>query len=54
MDLLVEVTPSFNGVKKTKDRDGANLFQCKRKLGDGHFTAAIKVLTSSGVAPIYS
>ncbi|KAL8157996.1 hypothetical protein AgCh_002631 [Apium graveolens] len=29
----------------------ANLFQCKRKLADGHFTAAIKVLTSSGVAP---
>ncbi|GKE45000.1 putative reverse transcriptase domain-containing protein, partial [Tanacetum coccineum] len=24
---------------------------CKRKLGDGHFTAAIKVLTSSGVTP---
>ncbi|GKF56908.1 hypothetical protein Tco_0170445, partial [Tanacetum coccineum] len=31
--------------------DEANVIQCKRKLGDGHFTAAIKVLTSSGVAP---
>lgn len=28
-----------------------NLKQCKRKLGDGHYTAAIRVLTSSGIAP---
>lgn len=38
-------------MKKPKEQDEANLVQCKRKLGDGHFTAAIKVLTSSGIAP---
>ncbi|GKE20519.1 hypothetical protein Tco_1432031 [Tanacetum coccineum] len=51
VDRLAEATPSFHGVKKSKNSDEVNLFQCKRKLGDGHFTAAIKVLTSSGVAP---
>ncbi|GKE51973.1 hypothetical protein Tco_1487129 [Tanacetum coccineum] len=28
-----------------------NLKQCKRKICDGHYTAAIRVLSSSGVAP---
>ncbi|GJY65899.1 putative reverse transcriptase domain-containing protein [Tanacetum coccineum] len=50
-DRLAELTPSFSGVKKSNKHDEANVVQCKRKLGDGHFTAAIKVLTSSGVAP---
>lgn len=50
-DRLAVEPPSFNGVKKLKDPDGVNLGQCKRKLGDGHFTTAIKVLTSSGIAP---
>ncbi|GJR09741.1 RNA-directed DNA polymerase, eukaryota, reverse transcriptase zinc-binding domain protein [Tanacetum coccineum] len=40
-----------HGVKKSNKHDEANVVQCKRKPGDGHFTAAIKVLTSSGVAP---
>nr|GEZ97617.1 hypothetical protein [Tanacetum cinerariifolium] len=48
---LADLTPSFSGVKKSDKHDEANVIQCKRKLGDGHFTAAIKVLTSSGVAP---
>jgi hypothetical protein len=50
-DRLAEVPPSAKGVTKLKDQDGVNIGQCKRKLGDGHFTAAIKVLTSSGIAP---
>ncbi|GKB85925.1 hypothetical protein Tco_0958197 [Tanacetum coccineum] len=28
-----------------------NIKQCLRKVADGHFTAAVKVLSSSGVAP---
>ncbi|PWA73679.1 reverse transcriptase domain-containing protein [Artemisia annua] len=28
-----------------------NIRQCLRKVADGHFTAAVKVLSSSGVAP---
>nr|GEY21983.1 hypothetical protein [Tanacetum cinerariifolium] len=30
---------------------GTNVKQCLRKVSDGHFTAAVKVLCSSGVAP---
>ncbi|GJV08329.1 putative exostosin-like protein [Tanacetum coccineum] len=30
---------------------GHNIKQCLRKVSDGHFTAAVKVLCSSGVAP---
>lgn len=51
MDRLAVVLPSFNEAKKLKDQDGVKLCQCKRKLGDGHFTAAIKVLTSYGITP---
>ncbi|KAL5722078.1 hypothetical protein ACHQM5_005643 [Ranunculus cassubicifolius] len=31
--------------------EDVNLKQCRRKLGDGHFTAAVRVLTSAGIAP---
>ncbi|KAL8151992.1 hypothetical protein V2J09_021800 [Rumex salicifolius] len=51
LDRLSEVASSSNGVKKSRSPDEANLFQCKRKLGDVQFTAAIKVLTSSNIAP---
>nr|GFB08984.1 putative reverse transcriptase domain-containing protein [Tanacetum cinerariifolium] len=30
-----------------------NIKLCLRKIADGHFTAAVKVLSSSGVAPYY-
>ncbi|GKB15918.1 putative reverse transcriptase domain-containing protein, partial [Tanacetum coccineum] len=50
-ERLAELTPSFSGVKKSDKHDEANVIQCKCKLGDGHFTVAIKVLKSSGVAP---
>nr|GEV57602.1 hypothetical protein [Tanacetum cinerariifolium] len=50
-DRLAELTPSFRGVKKSNKHDEANVVQHKCKLGDGYFTAAIKVLTSSGIVP---
>ncbi|GKG35862.1 hypothetical protein Tco_0441016 [Tanacetum coccineum] len=28
-----------------------NIKQCKRKISDGHYTAVVRVLSSSGVAP---
>jgi hypothetical protein len=51
MERLTEVPPSVKGVTKLKDQNRVNQGQWKRKLGYGHFTAAIKVLTSSGIAP---
>ncbi|GJU01064.1 hypothetical protein Tco_1111402 [Tanacetum coccineum] len=33
------------------DLTDRNLKQCKRKICDGHYTAAVRVLSSSGVAP---
>ncbi|GKB24524.1 hypothetical protein Tco_0863925 [Tanacetum coccineum] len=50
-DQLAQLTPSFNRVKKSNKHDEAYVVQCKRKLGDGHCTDAIRVLTSFGVAP---
>lgn len=41
--------------KEASDGDSAlssNVRQCLRKVADGHFTAAVKVLCSSGVAPM--
>nr|GEX77983.1 hypothetical protein [Tanacetum cinerariifolium] len=49
---LAELTPSFRGVKKSNKHDEDDMVQRKCKLGDGHFTAAIKVLTASGVASV--
>nr|GEZ94088.1 hypothetical protein [Tanacetum cinerariifolium] len=49
-DQLADSTPSFSRVKKSSKHDQANVVQCKCKMGDGYFTAAIKVLMSSGVA----
>jgi hypothetical protein len=39
-----------NCEEKNKGK-GINIKQCLRKVADGHFTAAVKVLGSSGVAP---
>ncbi|KAL8148315.1 hypothetical protein AgCh_005618 [Apium graveolens] len=50
-DRLAFLTTSTRRLQKSRNFEEANLFQCKRKLADGHFTAAIKVLTSSSVAP---
>ncbi|XP_076887974.1 uncharacterized protein LOC143538262 [Bidens hawaiensis] len=40
---------SFGG---DHSREGLNAKQCIRKVADGHFTAAVKVFSSSGVAPL--
>lgn len=34
-------------------KDSVNVRQCRRKLVDGHYNAAVKVLTSGGVAPFF-
>ena len=53
LDYLSELPLPSVSVKKISSLEDSNLFQCKRKLGDGHITAAIKVLSSSGVAPFF-
>jgi hypothetical protein len=43
-----------NGGEYFEEKDhkmGPNIKQCLHKVADGHFTAAVKVLGSSGVAP---
>ncbi|GJV37636.1 putative reverse transcriptase domain-containing protein [Tanacetum coccineum] len=37
--------------KENLDVSERNVKQCKRKICDGHYTAAVRVLSSSGVAP---
>ncbi|GJY89780.1 hypothetical protein Tco_0504976, partial [Tanacetum coccineum] len=41
-DRLAELTPSFSGVKKSNKHDEANVVQCKRKPGRGHFYAVLR------------
>lgn len=51
LDTLFEETscpPSLN-LDEIPKRD--NMKQCLRKISDGHYSAAVKVLTSSGIAP---
>ncbi|GJQ98661.1 hypothetical protein Tco_0009800 [Tanacetum coccineum] len=36
---------------KERTKGNTNIRQCLRKVADGHFTAVVKVLSSSGVAP---
>ncbi|KAL8121383.1 hypothetical protein AgCh_018206 [Apium graveolens] len=50
-DRLTFLITSTRRLQKSRNFEEANLFRCKRKLADGHFTAAIKVLTSSDLAP---
>ncbi|MFS8014296.1 hypothetical protein Hanom_Chr15g01342921 [Helianthus anomalus] len=47
-DVGVAKRDSGRGEDNKKD---PNIKQCLRKVRDGHFTAAVKVLCSSGVAP---
>ncbi|KAD4585667.1 hypothetical protein E3N88_23268 [Mikania micrantha] len=46
-------TPSLDKPSPSSDNSAThtNVKQCLRKVADGHFTAAMKVLCSSGVAP---
>lgn len=48
MDCLAEAPYPPVSAKIISSIEDSNLYQCKRKLGDGHFTTAIKVLSSSG------
>lgn len=43
LDRLAEVALSCANAKNDSNLEDSNLYQCKRKLGDGHFPAAIKV-----------
>jgi hypothetical protein len=40
-----------DNTEEGKHKRKTNIQQCLRKVADGHFTAAVKVLGSSGVAP---
>ncbi|GKA67428.1 hypothetical protein Tco_0767345, partial [Tanacetum coccineum] len=45
------VSGSGSGSGSDSSTVGTNIKQCLRKVSDGHFTAVVKVLCSSGVAP---
>ncbi|XP_074313962.1 uncharacterized protein LOC141649165 [Silene latifolia] len=47
---LDQVPPSFHG-EEDLDLSELNLRQCRRKICDGHYTAVVRVLSSSGIAP---
>ncbi|GJS70528.1 hypothetical protein Tco_0703369 [Tanacetum coccineum] len=51
-ETLAESSPSLSHVDDEGiDLGERNIKQCKRKISDGHYTAAVRVLSSSGVAP---
>ena len=52
MTCLAKVPPPSATAKKVSNLEDSNLYQCKHKLRDGHFAGAIKVLSSSGMAPL--
>ncbi|GJT95934.1 putative reverse transcriptase domain-containing protein [Tanacetum coccineum] len=51
-ETLTESSPTFlDDDDDDLDLGDWNIKQCKRKICDGHYTAAVRVLSSSGVAP---
>ncbi|GJU10781.1 hypothetical protein Tco_1133177 [Tanacetum coccineum] len=51
-EALVEPSPSWSYIdEENLDLGERNVKHCKRKICDGHYTAAVRVLSSSGVAP---
>ncbi|GJW44289.1 hypothetical protein Tco_0073088 [Tanacetum coccineum] len=51
-EALADPSPSWSNINEDNlDLGEQNVKQCKRKICDGHYTAAVKVLSSSGVAP---
>ncbi|GKF95881.1 hypothetical protein Tco_0288616 [Tanacetum coccineum] len=51
-ETLAESSPTVSDVDNDDlDLGERNIKQCKRKICDGHYTAAVRVLSSSGVAP---
>ncbi|GJU90282.1 hypothetical protein Tco_1302705 [Tanacetum coccineum] len=49
--LAESVSPMLDLDDEDLDLTERNLKQCKRKIYDGHYTAVVRVLSSSGVAP---
>ncbi|GJV47517.1 putative reverse transcriptase domain-containing protein [Tanacetum coccineum] len=49
--LAESVSPMLDLADEDIGLSERNLKQCKRKICDGHYTAAVRVLSSSGVAP---
>ncbi|KAK9725554.1 hypothetical protein RND81_05G153200 [Saponaria officinalis] len=47
---LDEVPPSFH-MEEDLDLSELNIRQCRRKICDGHYIAAVRVLSSSGITP---
>ena len=54
LDHLAEAPPPSASVKEVRNLEDSNLYQCKRKFEDGHVFVAIKVLSSSSVAPLFT
>jgi hypothetical protein len=51
-EVLAEPSPAWSNIDDDNlDVREHNVKQCKRKVCDGHYTAAVRVLSSSGVAP---
>ncbi|GKE39269.1 hypothetical protein Tco_1462674, partial [Tanacetum coccineum] len=51
-ETLAESSPPLSDVDEEDMNLGErNINQCKRKICDGHYTAVVRVLSSSGVAP---
>ncbi|GJZ46048.1 hypothetical protein Tco_0593644 [Tanacetum coccineum] len=51
-ETLAESSPTLSDVDDEDiDFGEPNIKQCKRKISDGHYTAAVRVLSSSSVAP---
>ncbi|GJT84269.1 hypothetical protein Tco_1058611 [Tanacetum coccineum] len=51
-ETLAESSPTVSNVDDDDlDLGEQNIKQCKRKICDGHYTAVVRVLSSSGVAP---
>nr|GEX97058.1 hypothetical protein [Tanacetum cinerariifolium] len=53
-ETLAEPYPQWSAIDEEGiDLSERNVKQCKRKICDGHYTDALRVLSSSGVAPYY-
>ncbi|GKB86300.1 hypothetical protein Tco_0958572, partial [Tanacetum coccineum] len=51
-ETLAETSPPLSNLDEEDiDLGEQNIKQCKMKICDGHYTAAVRVLSSSGVAP---
>lgn len=49
--LLQQPVRMGNGKEDSKKHGAANILACQKKISCGHYSAAIRVLSSSGVAP---